>query len=155
MTGEDVEMKKTMGSLTMDVIASCAFGTKIDTYNDHKTSEFIVNAKKVFHGSPWRIWLFGILVNISPKLLKWTGFQFMDPSVEKFFTPAITAILAKRKSEKVRQRDYLQLMIDAQNRMNIDNEELDVDDLDEEIYGKTESTDSMNNNQNKSNISKS
>ncbi|CAG2173218.1 unnamed protein product, partial [Oppiella nova] len=54
MTGEDVEMKKTMGSLTMDVIASCAFGTKIDTYNDHKTNEFLENAKKVFHASMWR-----------------------------------------------------------------------------------------------------
>ncbi|CAG2182460.1 unnamed protein product, partial [Oppiella nova] len=58
----------------------------------------------------------------------------------------ITAILAKRKSEKVRQRDYLQLMIDAQNRMNADTDELDVDDLDEEIYGKTETKVNINNN---------
>ncbi|CAG2162374.1 unnamed protein product [Oppiella nova] len=28
---EELEMKKIMGNLTMDVIASCAFGTKIDT----------------------------------------------------------------------------------------------------------------------------
>ena len=90
MTGEDVEMKKTMGSLTMDVIASCAFGTKIDTYNDHKTNEFIVNASKVLRGSRWRIFVFTILISISQNLQKWTGFQFLDPSVNRFFTSAVS-----------------------------------------------------------------
>ena len=90
MAGEDVEMKKTMGSLTMDVIASCAFGTKIDTYNDHKISEFIVNASKVLRGSRWRIFMFTILISISQNLQKWTGFQFLDPSVNKFFTAAVS-----------------------------------------------------------------
>ncbi|CAG2183223.1 unnamed protein product, partial [Oppiella nova] len=107
MTGEDVEMKKTMGSLTMDVIFSCAFGTKIDTYNDHKTNEFIVNAKQVFCGGVWRLWVFMALVKISPKLFEWTGLQIIDPSVQKFFITAITSIVSRRKSEKVRQRDYL------------------------------------------------
>ena len=90
MTGEDVEMKKTMGSLTMDVIASCAFGTKIDTYNDHKTNEFIVNAKQLLCAGVWRLWVFITLVKISPKLFEWTGFKFIDPSVQKFFNTAVS-----------------------------------------------------------------
>ncbi|CAG2182513.1 unnamed protein product, partial [Oppiella nova] len=62
-------------------------------------------------------------------------------------------------SEKVRQRDYLQLMIDAQNRMNKDTDDQDVDDLDENIYGKwqnygkiqtTETSDINNSNKSKS-----
>ncbi|CAG2184116.1 unnamed protein product, partial [Oppiella nova] len=90
MAGEDVETKKTMGSLTMDVIFSCAFGTKIDTYNDHKTNEFLVNTKEVFSGAVWRLWVFIALVKISPKLFEWTGFQIIDPSVQKFFITAVS-----------------------------------------------------------------
>ncbi|CAG2179113.1 unnamed protein product, partial [Oppiella nova] len=102
-------------------------------------------------GAVWRLWVFIALVKISPKLFEWTGFQIIDPSVQKFFITAITSIVSRRKSEKVRQRDYLQLMIDAQNRMNTNHEELDIDDLDEEIYGKIQTTETLDiNNSNKS-----
>ncbi|CAG2175125.1 unnamed protein product, partial [Oppiella nova] len=146
MSGEDVEMKKTMGNLTMDVIASCAFGTKIDVYNDQKTNEFIVNARKVFRGNVWRIWVFSILLSISQKLIHWTGFQFTDPSAQQFFGQAVKSILARRKSAKVQQKDYLQLMINALNRKNVDNDkEPEVDDLNEDIYGKTQLIESNSN----------
>ncbi|CAG2176687.1 unnamed protein product, partial [Oppiella nova] len=139
MTGEDVEMKKTMGSLTMDVIASCAFGTKIDVYNDHKTSEFIVNANKVYRGgSRWRILVFIILVSISPKLLKWTGFQFLDPSVENFFTSALTELCIQSLSRCFSNRSRV---------LTADNE-TEGDDLNEDIYGKTESTETSNKSKN-------
>ncbi|CAG2167511.1 unnamed protein product [Oppiella nova] len=60
MIGEDVEMKETMGSLTIDAIASCAFGTKIDTYNDHKkTNEFLLYSQKSLHLKLWRCLVFG------------------------------------------------------------------------------------------------
>ena len=91
--GEDVEMKKAMGNLTMDVIASCAFGTKIDTHND-PNNEFVVNAQKVFRGN-WRIWVFIILNSTFPKLIKWTGFEIQDPSAKKFFSTAVSIILNK------------------------------------------------------------
>jgi len=78
-----------MGNLTMDVIASCAFGTKIDTHNDQKRNEFIVNAQKVFRGN-WRVWLFFIGVTSFPKLVKWAGFKLTDPSVQRFFMSAVS-----------------------------------------------------------------
>ena len=83
-------MKKAMGSLTMDVIASCAFGTKIDTYYDPK-NEFILNARKAFR-SNWRFWLFFILMTTFPKLWKWIGFKISDPTVKRFFTSAVSLI---------------------------------------------------------------
>ncbi|CAG2173314.1 unnamed protein product, partial [Oppiella nova] len=133
-------------------IASCAFGTKIDTYNDHKkTNEFLLYSQKSLHLKLWRCLVFGALYAISPKLLKWTGFQFVDPSSQAFFASLINSIVSKRKSEKVRQRDYLQLLIDAQNRMNAHNlKDPEIHDLNEDIYGKTESTETSSSPKSKS-----
>ncbi|XP_054157190.1 cytochrome P450 3A8-like [Oppia nitens] len=139
---KEVEMKKTMGNLTMDVIATCAFGTQIDTYNDQKRSEFILNAQKVFRGS-WRVWAVFVLMQISRKLLEWTGLKFLDPTAQKFFVNAIKSIVTQRKSEgnTKKHRDYLQLMINAQNKTldTNDDHEVVVDDKSDEIYGATDS----------------
>ncbi len=61
----EIELKKFMGNLTMDVIALCAFGTKIDTHND-PNNQFIKNAEVVFRGN-WRFWIFFLLKTTIPK----------------------------------------------------------------------------------------
>ena len=83
----EIELKKMMGNLTMDVIATCAFGTKIDVYRDSK-NEFVVNAQKALQGG-WRIFLFFLLLTTVPKVLEWTGFEQTDPKVNHFFKNAV------------------------------------------------------------------
>ena len=84
----EIELKKVMSNLTMDVIASCAFGTRIDTYNE-KTNEFILNAQKVFRGN-WRIVVILLLMTAAPKIIQWTGFSFFEPQVKYFFESAVS-----------------------------------------------------------------
>jgi hypothetical protein len=82
----EIELKKSMGNLTMDVIALCAFGTKIDTHNDPK-NQFIKKAEVVLRGN-WRLWVFFLLKTTIPKILDLTQFQVTDPSVAHFFRSA-------------------------------------------------------------------
>ncbi|XP_054154789.1 cytochrome P450 3A11-like [Oppia nitens] len=155
---ETIEMKKTMGCLTMDVIAACAFGTQIDTYDDQKPSEFVLMAQKVFSVSLRSI-VYLIMLSMGSKLLKITGFRFTSTSVEMFFKQAIQSIIAKRQSMKnnrqqqhMKHKDYLQLILDAKDKTAINNdnnnkdmksiesaEEEDMDLIDgdqsDEIYG--------------------
>ena len=84
----EVEIKQYMSNFTIDVIASCAFGTKIDTYSE-KRNEFIINAQKAFRGT-WRIWVFFTLAFTFPKLIQWMKFEFVDPSVTNFFRGAVS-----------------------------------------------------------------
>ncbi|CAG2114836.1 unnamed protein product, partial [Medioppia subpectinata] len=144
--GEDVELKKAMGNLTMDVIASCAFGTKTDTHNDDN-NEFVINARKVFRGN-WRVWVFFLVYTTFPKLIEWTGFQITDPGVQNFFQKAvrIKSIIERRKSEKTKKRDYLQLMIDAKNKTLETGDELEVDDLNTAIFGEVGEVDQLDKN---------
>jgi cytochrome P450 family 3 subfamily A len=83
----EIELKQFMGNLTMDVIASCAFGTKIDTHNE-PNNQFIKNAEIVFRGN-WRIWVYFLLKTTLPKILDITEFQTTDPKVANFFRSAV------------------------------------------------------------------
>ena len=86
----EIELKKMMGNLTMDVIATCAFGTKIDVYSDSK-NELIVNAQRVLEAN-WRLWLFFLLLTNAPKIVEWTGFQRNNPKITHFFRIAVILI---------------------------------------------------------------
>ncbi|XP_054157196.1 cytochrome P450 9e2-like [Oppia nitens] len=130
----EIEVKKMMSSLTMDVIASCAFGTKIDTYGQQK-SEFLINAQKVSTQS-LRTFVFLFIVTLFPKLIQWTGFTINHPNVDGFFRTAIRSIISRRKTESIKSKDYLQLILDAQNKTLDTSDDKDiVGDSSEEIYG--------------------
>ena len=88
---KEIDLKKMMGNLTMDVIATCAFGTKIDVHSEEKTSDFVTHAQKVFRSS-WRMWVFFIVSPVFPQLLKWINFKFTDPSVDRFFRSAVSQL---------------------------------------------------------------
>jgi cytochrome P450 len=82
---KEVEMKTLMGNYTMDVIATCAFGTKIDTYND-PNNPFIKNAIKLFKGNILRSILF---FTVKP-LMKFFRISIVDSSVMQFFNSAVS-----------------------------------------------------------------
>jgi hypothetical protein len=87
MNKQELEMKKVMGNLTMDVIATCAFATKIDTHNDPNNS-FVKNAEKFFVLSLRNIINF-MIASSFPSLSKKLGLKFLDNSVLQFFKKAV------------------------------------------------------------------
>ncbi|XP_054157848.1 cytochrome P450 3A8-like [Oppia nitens] len=121
--GNEIEMKGLMGNYTMDVIASCAFATKTDTHND-PNNPFVVNAKSLFSGSLWR----GVLFLLANRMMRFFKISIIDPSVYKFFLNAIKEIIKQRKEDQSGHKhyDFLQLMIDAQKK--VDNNVTAVDD---------------------------
>ncbi|XP_054157201.1 uncharacterized protein LOC128955552 [Oppia nitens] len=131
---DEIELKKVMSNLTMDVIASCAFGTKVDTYGQQR-SDFLINAQKVVN-LDLRFWISFLILTISPKLFKLAGLKLTDPNVAKFFNKAIRSIVSRRKTESIKSKDYLQLILDAQNKSLDTNDDKDIGgDNSEEIYG--------------------
>ena len=87
----EIQLKKMMSGLTLDVIFCCAFATQIDIYSD-STNEFVTNARKVFQGG-WRLWLFYFLLISFPKLIEWTGFKQNDPEASSFFRDTVILII--------------------------------------------------------------
>ena len=83
----EIELKKMMSNLTMDVISTCAFATKIDIYGE-STSEFVIMSQRVLQPS-LRAWLSLIMYITFPKIFKWMGIEMGDPKVFSFFRNAV------------------------------------------------------------------
>jgi hypothetical protein len=84
----EIDAKKLMGNLTMDIIATCAFATKTDTHND-PNNPFVRNALKILAGSKHRIILTAITL-LLPKEAKLFNIQPIDPSSLEFFKTAVS-----------------------------------------------------------------
>ncbi|GBM27683.1 Cytochrome P450 3A4 [Araneus ventricosus] len=107
--GNPVELKRIYGAFTMDVIASSAFSTKIDSHND-ANNEFVKTAKMVFAGNiNWRFITF-IMV---PKLMRWLKISVFSPSVTNFFRDVTLQIIKERERTGQRRNDFLQLLVDS------------------------------------------
>ena len=88
---KEVELKKLMGDYTMDVIASCAFATKIDTHND-PNNPFVKYTNRIFQPT-----IFGflkvVLLLISSWLFKMLNISIFDYEAIQFFKSAVSFII--------------------------------------------------------------
>lgn len=107
---KNMEMKEFYGHYALDVIASCAFGTKLDSYTD-AANEFVTKAKKAFSGG---VSLGVVMFILCPGLAKMLKVKLLKPEPFQYFKAVCVAIIQERKRRRTRQQDFLQLMMDAQ-----------------------------------------
>lgn len=87
----EISIRQVMVNYTMDVIASCAFGTKIDTHND-PNNPLVKNASVFFRPSV-RFGLFFLLNASVPSLVKKMNFCFVSRDVIDFFKSFVISYL--------------------------------------------------------------
>ncbi|XP_071040270.1 cytochrome P450 3A8 [Parasteatoda tepidariorum] len=110
---EPVNMKKLYGTMAMDVIASAAFSTKIESHSNPE-NKFVQMAKKAFGTDvSWRFALF----ILSPSIMRFFKISPFVPSVVDFFQNATTSIIQERKRLGQNRNDFLQLLIDTANEV--------------------------------------
>jgi len=84
----EINVRQFMVNYTMDVIASCAFGTKIDTHND-PNNLFVRNASLIFTPSI-RFGIYFLLNAWVPSLVKKFNLCFVSRDVIDYFKSAVT-----------------------------------------------------------------
>ncbi|XP_043944114.1 thromboxane-A synthase isoform X2 [Protopterus annectens] len=118
-SGENFNICRCYGSFTMDVVASVAFGTQIDSQHNPEDA-FVKNAKTFFEFNT-----FGLRMMLA------IAFPFLIPvlrnmpskkgaEMNSFFLQAVRKMIAFRDQQlpEERRRDFLQLMLDARNTSN-------------------------------------
>ncbi|XP_076349641.1 cytochrome P450 3A8-like isoform X2 [Tachypleus tridentatus] len=108
--GKYIDCKVYFGAFTMDVIASCAFGTKTNALRN-PDSAFTQFAKEAF-SSPnrWRL-LFAFAF---PGIMKLFKIPAIDPSGMEFFKELTLKIIDQRKhSPETKRIDFLQLLLET------------------------------------------
>lgn len=106
---KDIDIKQFYSHYALDVIARCAFGTKLDSHTD-ATNEFVTKARKAFSGG---ITLPLVLFFLLPGLMKALRIKPLNSDAFEYFKDVSQSIIEKRKQKQCRQEDFLQLMMDA------------------------------------------
>ncbi|XP_073969697.1 probable cytochrome P450 6a14 [Rhodnius prolixus] len=110
----DVEIKEVLGRFSMDVIGSTAFG--IDAKNlAQSDNEFRRMGKRQFETDYLQFVKFIMATNF-PKLFKALGITFNKPDVIKYFCELIKNTLEYRKKNNVHRNDFIQMMIQLQEK---------------------------------------
>ncbi|XP_077563279.1 cytochrome P450 3A11-like [Haemaphysalis longicornis] len=106
---EDIDIKQFFGNYALDVIARCAFATRLDSHSD-QTNEFVTKARQAFSGriTP-RLLVFFLFPTIA-KLLKLRAF---NTEIFLYFKQICQNIIESRQDKKSRHEDFLQLMMNA------------------------------------------
>ena len=119
-SNREIEVKELMGKVSMDSIASCAFGVDSKSFTNDN-SEFVLAAKKILEfAHPWAI-VQNVIAMFTPKLVKqfFTKLGFKNFATishvkeNEFFQNVVEASIKHRKESKERRNDLVDLMIDA------------------------------------------
>ncbi|KAK0152756.1 Thromboxane-A synthase [Merluccius polli] len=115
-SGQAFDFHRCSGCFTMDVIASVAFGTQLDSQSN-PDDPFVHNGQKFFGFTFFKpIILISMMFPFLLTLLRRVLPQRRD-TVSTFFTQSIRGIIRQRDEQppEQRRRDFLQLMLDARS----------------------------------------
>jgi len=114
IVGQEVEMKDLGGKITLDSIATAAFGIEENSFTNPKNT--FRTMALIMIGAPGYVSKF-IMVKILfimafPALARKLNIEFIDGKAMKFFTEIIRSSIAQREQSKVRRNDVLDLIMD-------------------------------------------
>ncbi|KAK9501862.1 hypothetical protein O3M35_012512 [Rhynocoris fuscipes] len=122
----DVDIKEVLGRFSMDVIGSCAFG--IDARNlEDGDNEFRRMGKKQFQMDFIQFLKFIMITNF-PNLVKRLKIKLNRPDVSKYFCDLIKKTLEHRKNNKIHRNDFIQLMLQLQEKGYVEIQTKDASD---------------------------
>jgi cytochrome P450 family 3 subfamily A len=121
---KEIDMKRVFGAFTMEVVIQVAFGTKVDALID-ENNQIIMNAKKILSlDLSLKAVLKFLIMTTSPKIARLLQIRFIQKEVTQFFEEFTLKIVEERKKNKssVKRYDFLQLLLDAMNNEQNDEE---------------------------------
>ncbi|XP_076332607.1 cytochrome P450 3A9-like isoform X2 [Tachypleus tridentatus] len=127
-----IDCKRLFGAFTMDTIAACAFGTRIDSYKN-LDNPFVTYARTQFNRD---ITFTEVLGLINPKLARFFGIRFISKEIIDFFKNVSNQIIEYRQEQKEKRNDFLQLMLNAlQSTQEVQDDPDEVTNLMDSEYG--------------------
>ncbi|CAD6998588.1 unnamed protein product [Ceratitis capitata] len=122
----DIELKGLFTRLSNDIIASTAFGLKVNSYVN-PNNEFYLIGKSVSKFRGMQMFKF-IVSNSMPKVQKILGYKVFDTAKMAYFKRLVIDTMKYRQEHKVQRPDMIQLLIEAK-------EETDQNWSDDDIVG--------------------
>ncbi|KAG8176932.1 hypothetical protein JTE90_018715 [Oedothorax gibbosus] len=125
LQGKPIDVKRLFGTYSMDVIASSAFSTKLDSHND-PNNEFVSTARLLTVQSVnWRI----MLLLCFPSFAKFLKIEAFPSYALEYFKKVTLQIMEERKRTGQVRKDFLQLLMDSAKEVADDQKEDEKGDI--------------------------
>lgn len=122
--GVDVEMKDLFSRYTNDVIASAAFGCKVNSFRDEE-NEFYLNGKKILNFNSPKAALKLICLRVLPGLMKMMDINLTDSALTRFFRKMVMNNISTRETEGIFRPDMINILMNVKKGNSLANTEKD------------------------------
>nr|ULR85603.1 cytochrome P450 [Spodoptera frugiperda] len=107
----DIECKDLTTRYANDVIATCAFGLKVDSHND-ENNQFYSMGKILSAFSLSKILLYMILTNV-PYVMEILDWDFIPKSAQRYFKNLVLDTMKNRELQNIVRPDMIHLLMEA------------------------------------------
>lgn len=118
----NVNIKDIYGNLTLDVIASSAFATKLNARNE-LDSLFVKHARNLFRVNPIKMLLLRLIPKFVFEMVGVTSDRSSGDESQNFYVDVVRQMIENRKESGQKSNDFLQLLMDADQ--SVTNDEID------------------------------
>lgn len=108
------EMKELFSRYTSDIIASCAFGLKVDSLQD-RTNEFYTIGKSSVNFASIKSGLRLLLIRAMPKLMRTINFEFFPASTKQFFKSMVLDTMEERAKKHIYRPDMINILMQVRS----------------------------------------
>lgn len=107
-----LEIDEITFKITVDLIASCAFGIEVNSFKN-PDNLFQKVAKKIMNFTTFKTTMKLIGFMTVPKLMKMFGINFLDKECTEFFKEAIIETMKTREEKNIIRHDLINLLLQA------------------------------------------
>lgn len=108
------EMKELFSRYAVDVIASCAFGLKVNSLQD-RTNEFFTIGTSSFNLKTLKVALRLVLIRTLPKLMRAINLEFFSAHAKRFFKSMVLDTMEERKKKQIIRPDMIQILMQVRS----------------------------------------
>lgn len=108
------EMKDLFSRYTSDVIASCAFGLKVDSLKNPTNEFFTIGTSNLNFGS-MKVALRMLLIRSMPRLMRAIDFEFFPTYVKRFFMSMVLDTMEEREKKHIYRPDMINILMQVQS----------------------------------------
>lgn len=110
----DIDVKDTFARVGINVIASCAFGLKVDTFKNPE-HEFLQQGKKMVDFGRLSVAVKMFALRLFPKVLGGLGIDIISRDQTENFTKIIRDTIKQRQYQGIQRNDMIDLLLQARS----------------------------------------
>ncbi|XP_058447374.1 probable cytochrome P450 9f2 [Malaya genurostris] len=108
----EYEMKDFFSRFANDVIATVAFGIKVNSLKDRR-NEFYTNGKQMTNFKSLRVHIKSLLCEMMPRLMQKLGIDFVDSDMTSYFKRMIIDNMKQRDVHGIVRNDMIQMLMEV------------------------------------------